>query len=89
MVLFVPRPMMGDLAHTDPRLGAFGSHGSLNNTWTYALQLASPAIDAADPMGGPLVDQRGVSRPQPVGGVRDIGSYESNVGWWFLPVIMK
>ncbi len=86
---FCAAPMSGDLAHTDPLLGAFDRHGSLNGTWTYALQLASPAIDAADPAGGPLVDQRGVSRPQPVGGVRDIGAYESNVDRWFLPLIIR
>jgi predicted outer membrane repeat protein len=82
-------PMLGDLPHTDPRLGSHAHHGGTNKTWTYALQLASPAIDAADPAGGPLLDQRGISRPQPVGGVRDIGAYESNVDRWFLPMIMK
>jgi len=86
---FCSAPMTGDLAHTDARLGAYGEHGSANTTYTYALQYGSPAIDAADPSMGPAEDQRGISRPQPVGGVRDIGAYESNVNWWFLPLISK
>jgi hypothetical protein len=82
-------PMVSDLIHTDARLGAYGSHGSLNETNTYALRLGSPAIDAADPGFYPAVDQRGISRPQPVGGVSDIGAYESNVDRWFLPFIKR
>jgi CSLREA domain-containing protein len=82
-------PMVTDLVHTDPRLGGYGSNGSLNGTNTYALQLGSPAIDAADPGFYPAVDQRGIGRPQPVGGVSDIGAYESNVDRWFLPFIRR
>jgi CSLREA domain-containing protein len=82
-------PMVSDLIHTDARLGGYGSYGSLNGTNTYALQLGSPAIDAADPGFYPAVDQRGISRPQPVGGVSDIGAYESNVDRWFLPFIKR
>ena len=82
-------PMVTDLVHTDPRLGGYGSYGSLNDTNTYALQLGSPAIDAADPGFYPAVDQRGIGRPQPVGGVSDIGAYESNVDRWFLPFIKR
>ncbi|MGA9397494.1 MAG: choice-of-anchor Q domain-containing protein [Anaerolineaceae bacterium] len=82
--------MVHDMTYTDPRLGAYGYHGSLNNTNTYALQYHSPAIDAGYPGLCPALDQRGISRPFPVGGFCDIGAFESNFDWWgFLPLIKK
>ena len=73
----------------DPRLGSYGTHGSGSDTYSYALQHGSPAIDSADPVFYPPVDQRGVARPFPSGGVSDIGAFESNVSWWFLPLICR
>ena len=45
-------------------------------TKTYALLVGSPAIDKGDNALAPLADQRGVDRPQPAGGIVDIGAYE-------------
>jgi CSLREA domain-containing protein len=56
----------------DPRLGALADNGG--PTRTHALQLGSPAIDAASTPDCPTTDQRGVLRPQ--GAACDIGSYE-------------
>lgn len=83
-------PLVHDQLHTDPRLGAYGYHGSINNTNSYALQYMSPAIDHANPGFYPALDQRGVSRPFPIGGVSDIGAFESNFNWWgFLSLTRK
>lgn len=55
------------------------------NTPTHPLGPDSQALDRI-PVGGPGcdeatdTDQRGVSRPQPAGGLCDIGSYEANGG---------
>lgn len=82
---------IGDLINIDPLLGEFGSHGSHNTTYAYALLPGSPAIDAADPMLGPIEDQRGSWRPVDGDGdgiaVRDIGAFEWH---WdlMLPLIM-
>jgi CSLREA domain-containing protein len=56
----------------DPRLGPLASNGG--PTWTHALLLGSPAIDAASTPDCPPTDQRGVLRPQ--GAACDIGSFE-------------
>ncbi|WP_287296800.1 MULTISPECIES: DUF4347 domain-containing protein [unclassified Moorena] len=44
-------------------------------TFTHALLDGSPAIDAANPNAGVLIDQRGVTRPQ--GNGFDIGAFEA------------
>jgi hypothetical protein len=66
----------GNRENTNPLLAAlaFNAPGS---TQTHALMPTSPAIDTATPdCGGISTDQRGVSRPQPTGGICDVGSYE-------------
>jgi hypothetical protein len=62
------------LMNTNPMVGDLADNGG--PTETCALQTNSPAIDKLDPSIAPDVDQRGVSRPQPVGGLSDIGAYE-------------
>lgn len=71
-------PANGSLVNTDPLLGALQNNGG--PTFTYAPQAGSPAIDAADPLGCPKHDQRGVPRPYDGDGDSearcDIGAYE-------------
>jgi hypothetical protein len=64
----------GDLAATEPNLGALADNGG--PTQTMKLETGSPAIDAADSVCDVKDDQRGVARPQPAGGRCDIGAYE-------------
>jgi len=75
-----------DVAPLDPLLGALTSNGG--PTLTHALEVVSPALDAANPAvpgsGGSACesnDQRGVPRPadgDPVpGAICDIGAYEA------------
>jgi CSLREA domain-containing protein len=64
-----------DLPDTDPILGPLQDNGG--PTWTHALLMGSPAIDAGDDDAAPPTDQRGVPRPQ--GPASDIGSYEANI----------
>jgi CSLREA domain-containing protein len=61
-----------DLPNTDPILGPLQDNGG--PTWTHALLVGSPAIDAGDDDAAPPTDQRGVPRPQ--GPASDIGSFE-------------
>lgn len=69
------------LPDTDPLLKLLLDYGG--PTWTHALQPNSPALDAADDTHCPIMDQRGVSRPQDGDndGVPqcDIGSYEAQI----------
>ncbi len=62
----------------DPLLGALANNGG--PTQTMALQAGSAAIDKIASAGGCGVgvttDQRGIARPQPAGGLCDIGAYE-------------
>jgi hypothetical protein len=51
-----------DLLGVDPMLGPLANNGG--PTWTHALRLGSPAIDAAPVFSAPAIDQRGVRRPQ-------------------------
>jgi len=69
----------GDLVGIDPRFLSdpatpqdFGGF-----TKTVALKADSPAIDTIPNASCPAADQRGVSRPQPAGGMCDIGAFES------------
>ncbi len=56
----------------DPMLGALQNNGG--PTFTHALLPGSPAIDAANPSAGVIVDQRGVTRSLPNA---DIGAFEA------------
>ena len=71
----------GTVTIADPNLGPLQNNGGL--TQTHALLPGSPAIDAGnsggctDNFGAILTsDQRGSSRPYPVGGPCDIGAFE-------------
>jgi CSLREA domain-containing protein len=68
-------PATGNKVGVDPKLGALADNGG--PTKTHALLAGSPAIDAATNTGCPATDQRGVTRPQPAGGVCDIGAFEA------------
>jgi hypothetical protein len=62
-------------ASGDPKLGPLQDNGG--PTQTIALLPGSAAIDKIPATGGcPAVDQRGVTRPQPAGGLCDIGAFE-------------
>lgn len=63
-----------NLISGEPRLAGLANNGG--PTLTLALYLDSPAIDAADPISAPPVDQRGVARP--FGFAPDIGAFEWN-----------
>jgi hypothetical protein len=69
----------GNITGTDPQLGTLLDNGG--RTWTHAVLLGSPALNAGDPAGctdaaGNLLtlDQRGFVRP--TGGRCEIGAYE-------------
>jgi hypothetical protein len=62
------------LKNADPKLGALADNGGL--TPTMALQPTSPAINKIPKASSPATDQRGIPRPQPQGGLSDIGAYE-------------
>ena len=74
----------GELSNvTDPKIGPLQDNGG--PTWTHALLLASPAIDAATVCE--TTDQRGVARP--VGAACDIGAYETTQYQVYLPLVIK
>ncbi|MFZ5923393.1 MAG: choice-of-anchor Q domain-containing protein [Chloroflexota bacterium] len=65
----------GDQTTTDPRLAALADNGG--PTRTHALLADSPALDAIPAANCAVsTDQRGVSRPQPAGGLCDVGAFE-------------
>ena len=71
----------GDQRNTDPMLGPLQDNGG--PTFTHALLVGSPAIDAGDPNFNPntfnpplLYDQRGTGFPRVANGRIDIGAYE-------------
>jgi hypothetical protein len=67
----------GDQINTDPLLGPLQDNGG--STFTHALLLGSPAIDAGDPNFSPppLNDQRGCHFDRVFNGRIDIGSFET------------
>src|SRR4029077_20088909 len=70
----------GDQINTDPMLGPLQDNGG--STFTHALLLGSPAIDAADPnfTPPPFFDQRGSGFDRVVNGRIDKGSFEVQAG---------
>ncbi len=71
---FTPSASNGDI-NANPDVGPLQNNGA--QTDTMALLDGSPAINAGSNSACPATDQRGVSRPQPVGGICDIGAYEA------------
>ncbi len=67
----------GDQINTDPLLGPLQDNGG--STFTHALLLSSPAIDAGDPNFSPppFDDQRGCPFDRVSNGRIDIGSFET------------
>lgn len=63
------------LAGASLNLGPLAENGSYNGTWTHALLLGSPAINAAG-TDCPANDQRGIGRPQ--WSACDAGAFEQN-----------
>ncbi|RIL06947.1 hypothetical protein DCC79_15100 [bacterium] len=69
----------GDIQNGDPDLGPLQDNGGPTfthaiSTASDALHAASNAVCAASPVDA--FDQRGIARPQPGGGVCDIGAFE-------------
>lgn len=76
---FNPNAGCGVMPAGDPKLSALANNGG--PTQTMALNVSSAALDkgnnsicSASPVNN--LDQRGVSRPQPPGGICDVGAYE-------------
>lgn len=67
---------IGDKLNTDPQLSSLGDHGG--PTYTCAIGPDSPAVNAGDPTGAPVDDQRGLPRIQ--GCAIDIGAVELQSG---------
>jgi predicted outer membrane repeat protein len=88
----------GDMTSTVPLLGLLQDNGGPSvglgeATLTHKLLPGSPAIDAGDNSGCPPTDQRGVLRP--VDGdfdtiaICDIGAYEVDIEYVYLPLVVK
>ena len=69
----------------DPMLEVLADNGG--PTRTMAIPINSPAFDAGDNATCEVTDQRGVSRPQ--GPHCDIGAFERDYFFIFLPLLMK
>lgn len=74
----------GSMSNTNPKLALLANNGGA--TLTFALQAGSPAINMANVLNCPAVDQRGVYRL--ANGKCDIGAFESPA-FIFLPLIVK
>ncbi len=83
---------LSDQRNTNPKLGPLQNNGGA--TWTHALLLGSPAVDAGTNSGCPATDQRGVARPVDGNGdgtaMCDIGAVEAPPSWRaFLPLVVR
>jgi hypothetical protein len=81
-------PAYHDTQNTDPRLGPLAENGGY--VQTMALLRGSPAIDGViylAPNAAPVRDARLV--PRPFGPRYDIGAYECDTAWIYLPLIRK
>ncbi len=74
---------LSDLQGVDPLLGPLRDNGG--STFTHALLWGSPAIDAGDNAFCPTTDQRG----SPRFAVCDIGAYEFEIYYLYLPLILN
>ena len=72
-----------DFPDVNPLLGLLADNGG--PTWTHALLFGSPAIEGGDDAQCPPTDQRG----SPRFGVCDIGAYEVEIYFLYLPLIVK
>ena len=88
----------GDITGTTPLLGPLQDNGGPSvglgeATLTHELLPGSPAIDAGDNSGCPTTDQRGVLRPVDGDGdtvaTCDIGAYEVDTWYVYLPLVLK
>ena len=62
--------------NTDPKLSStLANNGGPTLTLAF-LTNTSPAIDRIPSASSPAIDQRGIPRPQPQGGLSDMGAYE-------------
>jgi uncharacterized repeat protein (TIGR01451 family) len=64
----------GNIVGQNALLGPLANNGG--PTKTHLPLTGSPAIDAGNNTGAPATDQRGIARPQPPGGIVDIGAVE-------------
>jgi CSLREA domain-containing protein len=83
-----------DQINTDPHLVGDEPQDNGGLTYTYALEISSPAIDAGSNSGCPATDQRGFGRPKDGDGdgnaVCDIGAFEANtLIVLYFPLIFK
>jgi hypothetical protein len=77
----------GDQASVNPKLGAPQRNGS--PLLTLALLDHSPGINAGLNSACPPTDERAVRRPQPPGGVCDIGAYEATAPYTSAKAVSK
>jgi hypothetical protein len=86
------------MTSTVPLLGLLQDNGGPSvglgeATLTHRLLRGSPAIDKGDNSGRPTTDQRGVLRPVDGDGdsiaTCDIGAYEADTKYVYLPLVVK
>jgi hypothetical protein len=75
-----------DLTDTDPKLDRLAED---RGTMVHGLQDDSPAIDAGLCVGGITTDQRGVDRPKGTAGKCDIGAFEFDTVYVYLPMVQR